>query len=89
MDVSLVELISGLGTGGVIAVIIFHFYRKDRKTNSKKWEEQQEQTRQDRVFMENRLTKIIESDQEGREENTQALTELVTLLKVVNGRLGR
>ncbi len=41
--------------------------------------------RKDRKSSEDRLTKIIERDQDSREHNTAALTELVVLLKHMNG----
>ena len=40
----------------------------------------------DRRTSENRLTKLIESDQESRAKNAEALTELTILLKKLNGR---
>lgn len=43
------------------------------------------QMREDRKFMEDRLSKIIESDQLSRERHTQVLTELTTYLKMKNG----
>ena len=43
------------------------------------------QMRQDRKFMEDRLTKIIEADQESRKENTTVMTQLITWLKTKNG----
>lgn len=62
------------GIAGVLAFLIFLAYRSNVA-----------QTRLDRKFMEDRLTKIIESDQVGRERNTQVLTELITYLKMKNG----
>lgn len=87
----------GLGVGGAIAVIIFIMYRYDRKASecqlaeSKKESEAQllevnKQVRDDRKFMEDRLTSILEKDQQSREDNTKALTELTTVLTRMNGK---
>jgi len=43
--------------------------------------------RQDRKASEKRLTHLLEQDQETRKENTEVLTELVTLITRLNGRL--
>ncbi len=78
----ILALAEGLVRGGPVAIlayIIFHMYRKDRKSS-------EETQRQDRVFMEDRLNKIIERDQDTREKNTQAITELTSYLKSSNGK---
>jgi len=68
------------GIGGLMAVIIFYIYRQDRnKTFSL--------MREDRTFMEDRLTHLIEADQESREHISMALTELTTLISRLNGKL--
>lgn len=43
--------------------------------------------RQDRKYSEKHLRSIIERDQESREGLTKVLTELVTLLQRLNGRI--
>lgn len=43
--------------------------------------------RQEKRATEKRLTKLLEEDQESRQANTEALTELSTLVKRLNGRL--
>jgi len=78
MDIP-IEAICSLGVGGALAVLIFLMYRRDSKQYT-------EQLRQDRVFMEDRMNKIIERDQGTREANTTALTELVTVLERMNGK---
>ena len=40
----------------------------------------------DRKASEKRLTKLLEQDQETRQEHTKALTELTTLLVRMNGK---
>ena len=80
------EILSGLGVGGAIAVVVFFFYRRDRKDAEKRFVEYADQLRQDRVFMEDRLTGIINSDHETREHHTKALEALTTTLQRMNGR---
>ncbi len=41
--------------------------------------------RQDRKSSEKRLTKLLEEDQETRREHTEAITELTTLVRRLNG----
>lgn len=43
--------------------------------------------RRDKSATEKRLTKLLEEDQESRRDNTKALTELITLVVRLNGRL--
>lgn len=78
MDIP-IEAICSLGVGGALAVIIFIMYRRDRKAS-------EDQLRQDRIFMEDRLNNIINRDQDTREANTKALTELNKTLERMNGR---
>ena len=66
------------GIAGVLAFIIFMMYRQDRKESS-------EQLREDRKFMEDRLTMIIDSYNKTATANTEVLSELVTWLKAKNG----
>jgi len=75
-----IEAICSLGVGGVFGMVVFLLYRKDRKSS-------EEHIRQDRVFMEDRMDKIINRDQDSREANTRALVELTTLLQKLNGRI--
>jgi len=79
MVTSLVEALAGGGPVAILALVVFVMYRRDRKSSEDK-------LRQDRMFMEDRLTNILEKDQESREKNTSALTELTILLKSMNGR---
>jgi len=68
--VDLLQLASQIGgVGGVLAVLVFLMYRRDRNATEK------------------RLTKLLEGDQESRENNTKALAELTTLIMRLNGRL--
>ena len=73
---TIIEYIGSIGgIAGVLAFLIFLAYR--HLVN---------QMREDRKFMEDRLTKIIEAEQSSRERNTIALTELVSWLKKENGK---
>jgi len=70
-----------LGIAGILAVALFFFLRHLVG-----------QMRQDRMFMEDRLTKIIDNYREDSHEqtearirNTQMLAELITWLKAKNG----
>ncbi len=97
MEAEILKYVAGLGVGGIIAVIVILIYRADRKASecqlveAKKESEAQlievqKQIREDRKFMEDRLTDILTKDQESREENTKALTELTTVLTRMNGK---
>lgn len=78
MDPFFTETLMAGGPIAILAYLIFHMYRRDRKSSA-------EQLREDRKYMEDRLSKIIEEDQNSREANTKALTELIVLLKHMNG----
>lgn len=83
MELTLLEIIGSIGgIGGLFAVILLFIYRRDRKSS-------EDRMRDDRRFMEDRLTKLLEADQESREDNTKALTELTTLLVRINGNAKR
>jgi hypothetical protein len=68
------------GIAGVLAFVIFLMYRQDRKCS-------EDRLREDRKFMEDRLTLLIQEDQHGREKNTEVLSQLVTLITRLNGKL--
>lgn len=75
-------LIETLATGGptaILALLIFLMYRRDRNNTEHMW-------RESKKFTEDRLTEIIEKDQETREANARALTELNSTLDRINGR---
>ena len=79
MEGSVIEAVAAGGSTAVLALIIFLMYRRDRKSSEDK-------LRQDRIFMEDRLTKLLDEDRKTREENTKATTELTILLRNMNGR---
>ena len=82
----LVEYIGSIGgIAGVLAVIIFLIYRQDRKSS-------EDRQREDRKFMEDRLTEILGDYRDVVKEryeitlkNTSVLSELITWLKAKNG----
>ena len=78
--IDLIQIVSSLGVGALLGLVIFFMYRQDRKATEKMW-------RESKKFTEDRLTELIERDQESRQENTKALTELTTLLVRMNGKL--
>ena len=75
----ILQLTGSLGVGAFLGTIIFLMYRKDRNTTEKMW-------RESKKFTEDRLDELIEKDQETREANTKALTELNILLRKMNGK---
>lgn len=77
--VEVVQVAGSLGVGAFLGTLIFLMYRRDRINTEKMW-------RESKKFTEDRLTEIIEKDQETREANTRALTELNSTLDRINGR---
>jgi hypothetical protein len=72
---SVLEYIGSLGgITGVLAFLIFLAYKYLVS-----------QMREDRKFMEDRLSKIIDAYNSITQENTKILTELITYLKMKNG----
>ena len=82
MSIDLLQIAGSLGVGAFLGLIIFLMYRRDRKSS-------EDRLREDRKFMEDRLSSILASDTRAREENTKVLTELVVLLRGMNGKLKR
>jgi len=77
--IEVLQIAGSLGVGAFLGTLIFFMYRRDRLNTETMW-------RESKKFTEDRLTELIEKDQESREENTKAQTELITLLKTMNGR---
>lgn len=75
----ILQIAGSLGVGAFLATLIFLMYRRERINTELMW-------RESKKFTEDRLSEIIERDQETREENTKALTELNTLLVRMNGK---
>lgn len=79
MDGTLVDALASGGPIAVLALLIFIMYRKDRKDTERRIHDVH-------VAHSERLESLLEKDQQTREENTRALTELTTLLVRMNGR---
>ena len=77
-EFSFIQAAGSMGVGAFLGTLIFIMYRLDRKTSECK-------LREDRKYMEDRLTKLLDEDQKTRQENTRALTELTTTLVRMNG----
>ena len=80
--IEIIQIAGSLGVGAFLGLIIFLMYRRDRNSTEKMW-------RESKKFTEDRLTEVIEKDQETREENTKMLTEVNILLRHINGRLSK
>lgn len=77
--IDLIQIVSSLGVGALLGLIIFWMYRHDRKSS-------EDRLREDRKFMEDRLTKLLEDDQDSRRENTRVVSELTILIERLNGK---
>jgi len=79
MSFSILEALVSGGPVAILALIIFIMYRIDRKGS---------ETRIHDVHKahSSRLEILLEKDQESREDNTKALTELIVALKSMNGK---
>lgn len=76
MTMGFLEWIAGIGgIGAVFAVIMFLVYRQTNK-----------QMRDDRRFMEDRLTSVLDAYNKASQESTKILSELFTWLKAKNGK---
>ena len=75
----ILQIAGSLGVGAFLGALIFLMYRKDRNNTEIMW-------RESKKFMEDRLSELVEKDQDTREQNTKAITELNVLLKTMNGR---
>ncbi len=78
MDVGLVETLAAGGPVAVLAGIIFWMYKKYVSVTEKRIHDVHEAHSE-------RLEYLLEKDQETREENTKALTELNIMLRKLNG----
>ena len=63
----------------MLALLIFLMYRMDRKGSEKRIHDVHE-------AHSSRLENLLEKDQETREDNTKALTELSVMLAKMNGK---
>jgi len=74
MTPELLQIAGSLGVGAFLGALIFLMYRKDRNVTEKMW-------RESKKFSD----EMVERDQESREANTKAVTELIVLLSKLNG----
>ena len=79
MTPELLQIGGSLGVGTFGMALIFLMYRKDKIATEKRIHDVHEAHSE-------RLESLLEKDQETREENTKALTELNTFLVMANGR---
>jgi len=77
--IDLINLVGSLGVGAMLAMMMFFVYRYDSKQSMR-------QIQEDRKYMEDRLTHMIEEDHETKQEHTKALIELTTVLRTMNGK---
>ncbi len=75
MTPELLQIGGSLGVGAFLGTLIFLMYRKDRNSTEKMWRDSKKFT-----------DEMVERDQETREDNTKALTELNTMLVRMNGK---
>ena len=75
-------IVDGLVNGGPVALLaflIFYMYRKDRKDTESRIHDVHD-------AHSDRLEFLLEKDQESREHQTKALTELSRVIEQVNGK---
>lgn len=86
MEYGLIEALCTLGVGGALAVVVFLMYRRDKNASEERiisiCEGHERKLREDR----DQMASMVNRDQETRERNTSAITELVILLRKMNGR---
>ena len=76
----ILQIAGSLGVGAFLGLIIFLMYRQDRKASESRHLEAWKAS-------DGRFAELIERDQETRKEHVQVLTELIILVKTLNGRL--
>ena len=77
--IDILQIVGSLGVGAFLGALIFIMYRTDRKDTENRIHDVHNAHSE-------RLASLLDSDKDAREENTKALTELVTLLRRMNGR---
>jgi len=75
-ELEILKNLSSLGVGGVLGIVIFLMYRRDRRDTEKRWRDMTE----DLIASRDRET-------ESRDNNTAATTELAILMKKLNGKV--
>jgi len=77
-ELEILKSLASLGVGGVLGIVIFLMYRRDRKDTEKRWED-----------MTRDLIESRDKETESRDNNTAATTELAVLMKKLNGKVSR
>ena len=85
MDIPL-EAILSLGVGGVLAIIIFLMYRRDKNSSEKRIADICEGHENRLIEIGQQMSTMIKREQDTREEQTKVLSELTTTLKRMNGK---
>ena len=85
MDIPL-EAILSLGVGGVLAIIIFLMYRRDKNSSEKRIADICEGHENRLIEIGQQMSNMIKREQDTREEQTKVLSELTTTLKRMNGK---
>ena len=78
----LMAVVSAGGVGALFGVIMFWVYRNDHKA-------MENRLREDRKWMEDRLTKVIGDYNSCTRASTSILSELKTLITRLNGKYGK
>ena len=73
-ELDIIASLLSLGVGGVLGIIIFFMYRRDRRDTEKRWAELAEE-----------LIECRGDENKTRRKHTKALTELTVLLRKMNG----
>lgn len=76
IDADFVKYLASLGVGGVIAGMMFHFYRRDVATYTQQWKGQSDA-----------LMTVVRDNMGIVRENTAALTKMATLLEALHRRI--
>ena len=85
MDPILIQSLSAGGPVGVLAFFIFYMYRKNGKSNERRWN----QMVKDLLDLRREDLQIRRDDIKSRQENTVVLTELKTAINLWTSQINR
>jgi hypothetical protein len=99
MEANILSSLASLGVGCILALVIFFMYRRECRAHHEQMlnfqENYRNQVREDRKYMEDRLTHLLEESFnirknyiEKMEEQTRVNAELLTYLMRQNGKKG-
>ena len=77
--IEIIQIAGSLGVGAFLGTLIFIMYRKDRQDTENRIHDVHNAHSE-------RLATLLEKDQDTRERNTAALTELIITIRKINGR---